>query len=52
MSTGEIWSDVPSVPGVLVGSQGRVMIAPYRSPMPNDGERLWSHADVWCLEQG
>lgn len=41
MSTGEIWRDVPSLPGVLVSSEGCVMIAPYRGPMPNGGERTY-----------
>ncbi|MFL1463468.1 HNH endonuclease signature motif containing protein [Roseococcus sp. DSY-14] len=39
MSTGEVWRDVPSLTGVLASSEGRVMITPYRGPMPNGGER-------------
>jgi HNH endonuclease len=36
---GEIWRDVPSVPGILVSSEGRVMHTPYRGPMPKGGDR-------------
>jgi hypothetical protein len=36
---GEIWRDVPSVPGILVSSEGRVMYTPHREPMPKGGER-------------
>lgn len=54
MLTGEIWRDVPSVPGILVSSEGRVMRAPHREPMPKGGTRpyggqptfgVWNKAD-------
>jgi hypothetical protein len=39
---GEIWRDVPSVPGILVSNEGRVMYAPHREPMPKGrGERSY-----------
>jgi hypothetical protein len=33
----EIWKIVPSLPTVMVSSEGRVMVAPYRAKMPNGG---------------
>lgn len=39
MSTKEIWRAVPSLPGVLVSSAGRYMIAPYWGRMPHGGDR-------------
>lgn len=37
----EIWRDVPSVFGILVSSEGRVMYIPHRKPMPHGGERSY-----------
>lgn len=39
MNTGEIWRDVPSVPQLLVSSEGRVMYIPKRGAMPRGGSR-------------
>lgn len=55
MSSGEIWRDVPSVPGIFVGSEGRVMVTPYRYPMPSGGVRPNSgkpHFGVWNKTDG
>jgi hypothetical protein len=56
MHSGEIWRDVPSVPSVLVSSEGRVMHVPHRGCMPKGhGTRsyggqptfgVWNKADA------
>lgn len=47
---GEVWREVPSLPVVLVSSEGRVMTKPYRGEMPNGGLRHYGgqpHFGVW-----
>ena len=55
MSSGEVWRDVPSVPGILVSSEGRVMVTPYRYPMPGGGMRPYGgqpYFGVWHKTDG
>jgi hypothetical protein len=52
---GEVWRDVPSVDGVLVSSEGRVMYFPHREPMPHGGERSYGGTPtfgVWNKQDG
>jgi hypothetical protein len=52
---GEVWRDVPSVAGILVSSEGRVMHVPYRGSMPHGGERSYGgepHFGVWAKDAG
>jgi hypothetical protein len=37
----EIWRIIPSLPGVLASSHGRIMIAPYLGILPNGGTRQY-----------
>lgn len=52
---GEVWRQVPSFPRLLVSSEGRVMVAPYRAPLPNGGFRQYGgmpHFGVWNKKDG
>jgi len=51
----EIWRDVPSVPGILVSNEGRIMYVPHREPMPKGGIRSYGgepHFGVWDKRSG
>lgn len=41
MSAPELWRLVPSVPGLLASSRGRVMVAPHVKRVPNGGSRQY-----------
>lgn len=41
MNTKEIWRSVPSLPEYMASSHGRIMRAPYLSPMPNGSSRQY-----------
>lgn len=47
MMTGEEWRVVPSVPALMVCSDGRVMTTPYESKMPHGGTRWYGGAPHW-----
>jgi hypothetical protein len=38
----EIWKPVPSEPGALASSLGRILLAPSYAPLPNGGFRLYA----------
>lgn len=37
----EIWKPVPSLPGVMASSEGRVLLPPRYAPLPNGGFRVY-----------
>ena len=37
----ETWAQVPSHPELLASSEGRIMVDPYTSPLPNGGVRVY-----------
>lgn len=46
----EIWKPVPSIPGLLASSRGRIMTKPHERPMPHGGLRRYggyAHRGVW-----
>lgn len=50
----EIWKDVPSVPGLMASSWGRVKVLPYEQKMPHGGVRIRSVSPtygVWVSDQ-
>jgi HNH endonuclease len=42
----EVWKPVPSIPGLLASSEGRVLIPPCYAPLPNGGYRLYETKPV------
>ena len=42
----EVWKPVPSIPGLLASSEGRVLIPPCYAPLPNGGYRLYETRPV------
>jgi hypothetical protein len=38
----EIWKRVPSYPGVLASSEGRIVLPPRYAPLPNGGYRIYA----------
>lgn len=41
MNTKEFWRCVPSLPGLLASTEGRLMVSPYFSRLPNGGFRQY-----------
>jgi hypothetical protein len=55
MTIGEIWRGVPSLPDVLVSSEGRIMTIPHLGSMPKGGERSYGGTPtfgVWSKTDG
>lgn len=42
----ERWKPVPSLPGVMASSEGRLLLPPRYSPLPNGGYRLYAPEPV------
>ncbi len=52
---GEVWRNVPSMPEIMVSSEGRLMVSPYEARMPNGGTRFYGgepHFGVWNKADG
>ena len=41
MSSPELWHLIPSVPGLLASSRGRIMVIPWLGTTPNGGQRQY-----------
>lgn len=48
----ESWLPVPSKPGLLASSLGRIMIAPYKAPLPNGGLRKYGGIPTYGVRSG
>lgn len=46
----EIWKPVPSLPGVMASSEGRLLLPPSYSPLPNGGYRSYLPEPVIGVE--
>lgn len=42
----EVWKPVPSLPGVMASSEGRILLPPGYAPLPNGGYRLYTPKPV------
>lgn len=38
----EVWKPVPSLPGVMASSEGRLLFPPRHAPLPNGGFRIYT----------
>jgi hypothetical protein len=38
----EVWKPVPSLPGVMASSEGRILLPPRHAPLPQGGFRLYT----------
>lgn len=47
----EIWKPVPSYPGLLASSEGRILLPPGYAPLPNGGYRLYAPQPILGVER-